>query len=85
MKTTEKITIFSVSDDALFVKALKIEFLPYGYFTIIPFAKGKDYVKNLFQNQDFIILDYYSISLQSIIDKFFKYQKIEKYKRLSCP
>jgi two-component system, OmpR family, response regulator len=135
MKTDNRITVFLVDDDALFLKALEIEFTQKGEFTIKTFATGEDCIKNLSQNPDLIILDYYLdgieqgaingmetldeiknfnpkipvimlssqdkidvaidcmhhgaidyvvksetafMRLQSIIDKFFKYQKIEK-------
>lgn len=135
MKNDDRITLFLVDDDALFLKALEIEFLQKGEFTIKTFATGEDCIKNLSQNPDLIILDYYLdgieqgaingmetldeiknfnpkipvimlssqdkievaidcmhhgaidyvvksetafMRLQSIIDKFFKYQKIEK-------
>ena len=55
----EKIKIFLVDDDALFLKSLEIEFLRHADFTIGTFATGERCLENLSQNPDVIILDYH--------------------------
>lgn len=55
----EKIKIFLVDDDALFLKSLEIEFQQHSDFTIETFATGELCMKNLSHNPDVIILDYF--------------------------
>ena len=55
----EKIKLFLVDDDALFLKSMEIEFLQHGDFTIETFATGERCLENLSGNPDVIILDYY--------------------------
>ncbi|MFO0320896.1 MAG: response regulator [Bacteroidota bacterium] len=55
----EKIKIFLVDDDALFLKSLEIEFLQHGDFSIKTFATGERCIANLNQHPDVIILDYH--------------------------
>jgi DNA-binding NtrC family response regulator len=57
--TKEKIRIFLVDDDAVFLKSLEIEFLLHGDFTIETFATGESCIENLSHHPDLIILDYY--------------------------
>ena len=54
----EKIRLFLVDDDAVFLKSLEIEFLEHADFTIESFATGELCLKNLAHNPDVIILDY---------------------------
>jgi two-component system OmpR family response regulator len=54
----EKIKLFLVDDDALFLKSLEIEFLNHADFTIHTFPTGETCIKNLAENPDVIILDY---------------------------
>lgn len=54
----EKIKLFLVDDDALFLKSLEIEFLQHADFTIETFPTGEICLKNLAHNPDVIILDY---------------------------
>ena len=56
---TEKIKIFLVDDDALFLKSLEIEFLQHGDFTIETFSTGERCLENLSRSPDVIILDYH--------------------------
>jgi len=56
---TEKITLFLVDDDAVFLKSLEIEFLEHADFTIKTFATGELCMAGLSYNPDVIILDYY--------------------------
>ncbi len=55
----EKITIFLVDDDALFLKSLEIEFLQHADFIIETYATGELCMINLSRNPDVIILDYH--------------------------
>lgn len=54
----EKIKLFLVDDDALFLKNLQIEFLQHADFIIETFATGELCIKNLKHTPDVIILDY---------------------------
>ncbi|MCX6248241.1 MAG: response regulator [Bacteroidetes bacterium] len=54
----EKIRLFLVDDDALFLKSLEIEFLQHADFTIETFATGELCIENLSHTPDVIILDY---------------------------
>jgi len=53
-----KIRLFLVDDDALFLKSLEIEFLQHGDFNIETFATGELCLANLSHEPDVIILDY---------------------------
>ncbi|HXB40766.1 MAG TPA: response regulator [Bacteroidia bacterium] len=55
----EKIKLFLVDDDAVFLKSLEIEFLQHADFAIETFATGELCMKNLERNPDIIILDYH--------------------------
>lgn len=59
MKNENKIKLFLVDDDALFLKSLEIEFLEHADFTIETFATGELCIENLSHNPDVIILDYH--------------------------
>lgn len=56
---TEKIKLFLVDDDAVFLKSLEIEFLHHTDFTVETFATGELCLENLIHNPDVIILDYH--------------------------
>jgi DNA-binding NtrC family response regulator len=56
---TEKIKLFLVDDDAVFLKLLEIEFLQHADFVIETYATGELCMDNLTHNPDVIILDYY--------------------------
>ncbi len=56
---TEKIKLFLVDDDALFLKSLEIEFLHQTDFTVETFATGELCLENLSRKPDVIILDYH--------------------------
>jgi len=58
VKHDNKIKLFLVDDDALFLKSLEIEFLQHADFTIETFATGELCVANLSHDPDVIILDY---------------------------
>src|SRR5437868_5996234 len=56
---TDKIKLFLVDDDAVFLKSMQIEFLQHADFVIETYATGELCVKNLSRNPDVIILDYH--------------------------
>jgi two-component system OmpR family response regulator len=58
VKTEEKIKLFLVDDDALFLKSLEIEFLEHADFSIETYATGELCMESLSHNPDVIILDY---------------------------
>jgi len=55
----EKIKLFLVDDDIVFLKSLEIEFLQHADFTIETFVTGELCIDNLSHNPDVIILDYH--------------------------
>ena len=55
----EKIKLFLVDDDAVFLKSLEIEFLQHADFTIETFPTGERCMENLSHCPDVIILDYH--------------------------
>lgn len=59
MKTNNKIKIFLVDDDALFLRSLEIEFLQYAGFDIETFISGELCVEHLAGKPDVVILDYH--------------------------
>jgi DNA-binding NarL/FixJ family response regulator len=59
MKNENKIKLFLVDDDALFLKTLEIEFKLHADFEIETFATGELCLDNLTKGPDVIILDYY--------------------------
>lgn len=59
MKAENKIKLFLVDDDVLFLKLLENDFLEHADFTIETYATGELCLENLSYNPDVIILDYY--------------------------
>ena len=59
MNNENKIKLFLVDDDAMYLKLLEIEFLQHADFTIETFATGELCIENLSHNPDVIILDYH--------------------------
>jgi two-component system OmpR family response regulator len=59
MKNENKIKLFLVDDDALFLKSLEIEFLEHADFIIETYSTGELCLKNLAHCPDVIILDYH--------------------------
>ena len=55
----EKIKLFLVDDDAVFLKSLEIDFLDRADFIIETFATGELCMANLSHDPDVIILDYF--------------------------
>lgn len=58
MKNENKIKLFLVDDDALFLKNLEIEFLEHADFEIETYATGELCIAHLSHNPDVVILDY---------------------------
>ncbi|MGO4904010.1 response regulator [Flavobacterium sp. W20_MBD1_R3] len=58
MKNENKIKIFLVDDDALFLKSLEIEFTQNADFIIETYSTGELCIANIANNPDVIILDY---------------------------
>jgi two-component system, OmpR family, response regulator len=63
MTNENKIKIFLVDDDALFLKLLEIEFLKHADFAIETYPTGELCIAHLKNNPDIIILDYYLDSI----------------------
>lgn len=59
MTKENKIRLFLVDDDELYLKLLEIEFMDNADFVIEAFVTGEQCLKNLEHNPDFIILDYH--------------------------
>jgi two-component system OmpR family response regulator len=59
MNPTNKIKIFLVDDDPLFLKFLEIEFMEHADFSIETYPTGELCLANLSHNPDVIILDYH--------------------------
>ncbi|MCB0494105.1 MAG: response regulator [Cyclobacteriaceae bacterium] len=66
MKEGNKINLFLVDDDAVFLKSLEIEFLQHPDFNVETFATGEQCVKSRNRNPDIVILDY---MLNGIVEK----------------
>lgn len=60
----DKIKLFLVDDDALFLKALEIEFLQHADFVIETYPTGELCMDHLSHKPDVIILDYYLDGIQ---------------------
>lgn len=59
MQTKNKIKMFLVDDDALFLKSLEIEFLDNADFDIQTFSTGELCIDSLEEDPDIIILDFH--------------------------
>ena len=59
MNDENKIKLFLVDDDALFLKSLEIEFLQHGDFAVETFTTGEVAIANLLHKPDVVILDYF--------------------------
>ncbi len=59
MKNNNKIKLFLVDDDLIFLKLLEIEFLQHADFVIETYPTGELCIANLDNNPDVIILDYH--------------------------
>ena len=56
---SEKIKLFLVDDDALYLKSLEIDFLQRADFEIETYPTGEQCIENIGKNPDVIILDYH--------------------------
>ena len=59
MNSKNKVKLFLVDDDPMYLKLLEIEFLQYPDFKLETFTTGEICIKNLSHNPDIIILDYH--------------------------
>jgi len=59
MNDKNKLKLFLVDDDAIFLKLLEIEFLQNGDFDIETFATGELCLESISRNPDIVILDYH--------------------------
>lgn len=59
MTNDRKVLLFLVDDDVVFLKSLAIEFAQHTDTAIQTFATGELCLKNLSQNPDIVVLDYY--------------------------
>lgn len=59
MKTENKIKVFLVDDDAVFLKSLELQFLDIPDFEVETFETGELCLKNLSKRPNVIILDYH--------------------------
>jgi two-component system OmpR family response regulator len=59
MKIDEKIKLFLVDDDAVFLKSLEIEFLNHADFDIETFATGELCLASISKKPDVVILDFH--------------------------
>ena len=59
MNSNNKVKLFVVDDDAMYLKLVEIEFLQYPDFTLETYSTGEICIKNLSHNPDLIILDYH--------------------------
>ena len=58
MKPENKLKLFLVDDDVVFLKSLEMEFREHGDFIIETYVSGEECVANLSRKPDIIILDY---------------------------
>ena len=59
MNNGNKIKLFLVDDDAVYLKLMEIEFLQHGDFDIETYPTGEMCIENLSHKPDVIILDFY--------------------------
>jgi two-component system, OmpR family, response regulator len=59
VENKNKIKLFLVDDDAVFLKSLEIEFLHHGDFNIETFATGELCVASLSKKPDVVVLDFH--------------------------
>ena len=59
MNEENKVKIFLVDDDTVYLKSLQIDFLHHGNFSIETFVTGELCIDNLSHKPDLVILDYH--------------------------
>jgi len=75
-----KMKIFLVDDDALFLKLLEVEFLEHGGFEIETYSTGELCIENISHNPELVILDYYLDGIdRDAIDGIETMDKIKAY------
>ncbi len=82
MKQENKIKIFLVDDDAVYLKLLEIEFMEHGDFVIETYPTGERCIEFLSHNPDVIILDYHLDGIdKSAMNGIEALDKIKAYNR----
>ena len=82
MKTEDKIKLFLVDDDVLFLKLLEIEFRKYGALKVETFKSGEFCIEHLIDKPDMVILDYYLNGVnKNAIDGIQTLDKIKAFDR----
>ena len=81
MNNINKIKLFLVDDDVVFLKLLEIEFLQNADFVIETFPTGELCVKNLMHTPDVIILDYHLDGIEK--DAMNGIQTLDKIKAIN--
>jgi DNA-binding NtrC family response regulator len=66
MNNKNKIKVFLVDDDVLYLKLMEIEFLQHSDFHLESFGTGEICVENLSNKPDVIILDYHLDSVEKM-------------------
>ena len=59
MNNGNKIKLFLVDDDAVFLKSLEIQFLDHADFEVVTFATGELCLANISKQPDVVILDFH--------------------------
>jgi DNA-binding NtrC family response regulator len=81
MKPDNRIRLFLVDDDAVFLKLLQIEFLQNADMEIETFATGELCIENLSHKPDIVILDYFLNSIDR--DAIDGIQTLDKIKEVN--
>jgi two-component system, OmpR family, response regulator len=80
MKQKNKIKLFLVDDDAVFLKLLEIDFLQEADFQVETYSTGELCVKHLQHNPDVIVLDYHLDGIdKNAMNGIETLDKIKKY------
>ncbi|WP_394758478.1 response regulator [Flavobacterium sp.] len=79
MKNENKIKLFLVDDDALFLKSLEIHFLEHADFEIETFATGELCLESISKKPDVVILDFHLDGI--IINAMNGLQTLDKIKK----
>ena len=81
MKNEQKIKLFLVDDDAVFLRLLAIEFEQFPNFSVQTFATGENCLEKLDQAPDAVILDYHLDGIEK--NAMNGIQTLDKIKALS--
>jgi DNA-binding NtrC family response regulator len=81
MKPDNRIRLFLVDDDAVFLKLLQIEFLQNADMEIETFSTGELCIENLSHKPDIVILDYFLNSIER--DAIDGIQTLDKIKSIN--